>query len=145
VNNPEAQNQFPLVLVLLLATNCSMYATEPFNSLYLSNSLGQGDMPIGVYYYPEHWSPNQWERDLKHIADLGFAFTHFAEFAWQKTSCSPMFLKQRSTPGSITGIMQKKENPMFGVDCDCVAYPQGTGSLRNEVVDQLVIFIRFTN
>lgn len=72
----------PLVLVLLLATNCSMYATGPFNSLYLSNSLGQGDMPIGVYYYPEHWSPGQWERDLKHIADLGFAFTHFAEFAW---------------------------------------------------------------
>lgn len=39
-------------------------------------------MPFGVYYYPEQWSSSQWERDLKHIADLGFEFTHFAEFAW---------------------------------------------------------------
>jgi beta-galactosidase len=42
----------------------------------------QNLMPIGVYYYPEHWNPDQWERDLKHIADLGFTFTHFGEFAW---------------------------------------------------------------
>jgi len=39
-------------------------------------------MPIGAYYYPEHWSPNQWQRDLKKMAELGFEFTHFAEFAW---------------------------------------------------------------
>lgn len=36
----------------------------------------------GVYYYPEHWPRDQWERDLKNIADLGFEFTHFGEFAW---------------------------------------------------------------
>lgn len=36
----------------------------------------------GVYYYPEHWDSSQWERDLKHIADMGFEFTHYAEFAW---------------------------------------------------------------
>lgn len=36
----------------------------------------------GVYYYPEHWDSSQWERDLKRIADMGFEFTHFAEFAW---------------------------------------------------------------
>lgn len=39
-------------------------------------------MPIGAYYYPEHWDSSQWERDIKRIADLGFEFTHFAEFAW---------------------------------------------------------------
>ena len=36
----------------------------------------------GVYYYPEHWDESQWERDFKQMHDLGFEFTHFAEFAW---------------------------------------------------------------
>lgn len=36
----------------------------------------------GVYYYPEHWDPSQWERDFKNMAAMGFEFTHFAEFAW---------------------------------------------------------------
>jgi len=36
----------------------------------------------GVYYYPEHWDPSQWERDIKNIASLGFEFIHVAEFAW---------------------------------------------------------------
>lgn len=39
-------------------------------------------MPVGAYYYPEHWDKSQWERDIKRIAELGFSFTHFAEFAW---------------------------------------------------------------
>lgn len=37
---------------------------------------------IGVYYYPEHWPENQWERDLENISRLGFEFVHFGEFAW---------------------------------------------------------------
>jgi beta-galactosidase len=37
---------------------------------------------VGVYYYPEHWDESQWERDFKNMADMGFEFTHFAEFAW---------------------------------------------------------------
>lgn len=41
-------------------------------------------MPVGAYYYPEHWSEKQWERDIKRIAELGFGFTHFAEFAWSR-------------------------------------------------------------
>ncbi len=36
----------------------------------------------GAYYYPEHWDESQWERDLKNMHDMGFEFTHFAEFAW---------------------------------------------------------------
>ena len=36
----------------------------------------------GVYYYPEHWNESQWERDFKQMHELGFEFTHFAEFAW---------------------------------------------------------------
>ncbi len=37
---------------------------------------------VGVYYYPEHWDEGQWDRDLKKIAEMGFEFTHFGEFAW---------------------------------------------------------------
>jgi len=39
-------------------------------------------MKIGVYYYPEHWPERQWARDLGKMAELGFEFTHFGEFAW---------------------------------------------------------------
>ncbi|NJK94641.1 MAG: hypothetical protein HC905_06700 [Bacteroidales bacterium] len=39
-------------------------------------------MPVGAYYYPEHWEQHQWSRDLKRMAELGFSFTHMAEFAW---------------------------------------------------------------
>ncbi len=36
----------------------------------------------GSYYYPEHWPENLWEADLKRMAELGFEYTHYAEFAW---------------------------------------------------------------
>lgn len=36
----------------------------------------------GVYYYPEAWNPDQWNRDFKNMSAMGFEFTHFAEFAW---------------------------------------------------------------
>ncbi|MFW5699668.1 MAG: beta-galactosidase [Bacteroidota bacterium] len=50
----------------------------------VGSSLGENIMPVGVYYYPEQWSENQWERDLERLADEGFEFTHFGEFAWAK-------------------------------------------------------------
>ncbi|MDA3879390.1 MAG: beta-galactosidase [Prolixibacteraceae bacterium] len=37
---------------------------------------------VGAYYYPEHWDEYQWDRDLEKMAEMGFEFTHFAEFAW---------------------------------------------------------------
>ena len=36
----------------------------------------------GAYYYPEHWDESQWERDFRKMREMGFEFTHFAEFAW---------------------------------------------------------------
>jgi beta-galactosidase len=39
-------------------------------------------MPIGSYYYPEQWPHEYWARDLKKMAEVGFDFTHFGEFAW---------------------------------------------------------------
>ncbi|WP_291909052.1 beta-galactosidase [Chitinophaga sp. CB10] len=42
-----------------------------------------GDLiTTGIYYYPEHWDEKLWERDIRHIADMGFEFVHLAEFAW---------------------------------------------------------------
>lgn len=38
----------------------------------------------GIYYYPEHWNENQWERDIRKISEMGFEFVHIAEFAWYK-------------------------------------------------------------
>lgn len=42
----------------------------------------KGLMTVGSYYYPEQWPKSQWERDIKKLAETGFDFTHFAEFAW---------------------------------------------------------------
>ncbi len=39
-------------------------------------------MPIGSYYYPEQWPHQYWARDIKKMAEVGFDFTHFGEFAW---------------------------------------------------------------
>jgi beta-galactosidase len=39
-------------------------------------------MNIGVYYYPEAWPTNQWERDIRNIKGLGLEFVHMGEFAW---------------------------------------------------------------
>lgn len=36
----------------------------------------------GVYYYPEAWPKDQWQRDLTNMAKMGFEFTHIGEFAW---------------------------------------------------------------
>jgi beta-galactosidase len=39
-------------------------------------------MTFGSYYYPEHWPKQYWARDLKKMAEVGFEFTHYGEFAW---------------------------------------------------------------
>lgn len=65
---------FFCLLFLLACPNTASQSIIPSTSL----------MPVGAYYYPEHWAPEQWERDLKRMAELGFEFTHLAEFAWAK-------------------------------------------------------------
>lgn len=58
-------------------------ADKQENILKNENFFKKSDlMKFGVFYYPEQWSENQWERDLNNIAKLGFDFTHFAEFSW---------------------------------------------------------------
>ena len=62
----------------LLLLCCSTIQAQVKQSYFPAQDL----MRAGTYYYPEQWPKSQWQRDLKNIHDLGFEFTHFAEFAW---------------------------------------------------------------
>lgn len=66
------------VLAIFTLTQLStVYAQNP-QRFFPKSDL----MTIGSYYYPEQWPRSQWERDLKKLAETGFEFTHFGEFAW---------------------------------------------------------------
>lgn len=86
------QNTFiaKILFSIILFTNCNLvptFAQEKKAPVLESKNpqrfFSKADlMQIGVYYYPEQWPREQWERDLNNIKKLGFEFTHFAEFAW---------------------------------------------------------------
>jgi len=61
--------------LLLLLVCCDAFSQQQF---FPKKDL----MTIGTYYYPEQWPRQYWDRDFKKMADLGFEFTHFGEFAW---------------------------------------------------------------
>jgi len=69
-----------LVLLLLIIISVSSLKSQEANRFFPENDL----ITTGIYYYPEHWNENQWERDIKKISDMGFEFVHVAEFAWYK-------------------------------------------------------------
>ena len=69
--------------ILLLLTVVSIFYNKV--SAQTTTWFDDSDLCLtGVYYYPEHWDESQWERDFKKMSELGFEFTHFAEFAWQQ-------------------------------------------------------------
>lgn len=68
------KTRFPLLLCALLMSIGIQAQTKWFDDKDLTLT--------GVYYYPEHWDESQWERDFRQMHELGFEFTHFAEFAW---------------------------------------------------------------
>jgi beta-galactosidase len=68
----------PLILILLILE--SPVKAQDANSFFPEKDL----ITTGIYYYPEHWNENQWERDIKKISDMGYEFVHIAEFAWFK-------------------------------------------------------------
>ncbi len=37
---------------------------------------------IGVYYYPEQWPREDWEKDIRKMKSMGMHHVHMAEFAW---------------------------------------------------------------
>lgn len=61
--------------MLLSGVNATLQKAEKF---FPATNL----MPVGAYYYSEHWDRTQWSRDLTRSAELGFSFIHMAEFAW---------------------------------------------------------------
>ncbi|MFD2585162.1 beta-galactosidase [Pedobacter vanadiisoli] len=69
------------LIALLLSTLCGATVKSQTASAYFPE---KDLITTGIYYYPEHWKENQWERDIKKIADMGYEFVHLAEFAWFK-------------------------------------------------------------
>ncbi|MDD2798446.1 MAG: beta-galactosidase [Bacteroidales bacterium] len=63
----------------LLATLLLSFASFTFAQQFFSP---EKMVETGVYYYPEAWNPSQWDRDFQKMEDMGFEFTHMAEFAW---------------------------------------------------------------
>ena len=70
-----------LAILLFLAIFSGLTVkSQDVNSFFPEKNL----ITTGIYYYPEHWNENQWERDIKKISDMGYEFVHIAEFAWFK-------------------------------------------------------------
>ncbi len=68
-----------VLLTTMLIPGLTLKSQE-VNSFFPEKEL----ITTGIYYYPEHWNENQWERDIKKISDMGYEFVHIAEFAWFK-------------------------------------------------------------
>jgi beta-galactosidase len=109
----------------------------------------------GIYYYPEHWSESQWERDIKQIAAMGFEFVHLAEFAWFKmepvegkydfnwldkvvTLCSKYHLKiVMCTPSATAPAWMRVKYPeTYNMDGHYIRGENGTRGL-NSIVNPL--------
>src|SRR5215217_2052167 len=65
-------------LIVLALLSSSLGFSQSAQRFFPKEKLTQ----TGVYYYPEHWPENQWEREIKNIAKLGFEYIHMSEFAW---------------------------------------------------------------
>jgi len=73
-------NKYTIPLLIIV-----MFSGFTVKSQDISRFFPEKDLiTTGIYYYPEHWNENQWERDIKKISDMGFEFVHLAEFAWFK-------------------------------------------------------------
>lgn len=68
-----------ILCAIMLITGFTV-KSQTFNRFFPDKEL----ITTGIYYYPEHWNENQWERDIKKISEMGFEFVHLAEFAWFK-------------------------------------------------------------
>ncbi len=64
-----------LFIPLLILCSIGNYAQQSF---FKPEKM----VETGIYYYPEAWKSEQWERDIKKISEMGFEFIHLAEFAW---------------------------------------------------------------
>ena len=55
------------ILVIITILISGLNATSQVGNRFFPEK----DLTItGIYYYPEHWNENQWERDIKKIAGM---------------------------------------------------------------------------
>jgi len=73
-------NLVKLLAFVFAIVLCNKAKSQDTNAFFPEKDL----ITTGIYYYPEHWPEDQWERDIKKISDMGFEFVHLAEFAWFK-------------------------------------------------------------
>lgn len=66
------------ILFALVTSFAMIINAQDANRFFQQKEL----MTVGSYYYPEHWPKEYWAKDLKKMAEVGFEFTHFGEFAW---------------------------------------------------------------
>jgi beta-galactosidase len=72
-----------LALVVIWTALASRISGQPSPVLSANHYFPPEEMmSIGVYYYPEAWPKEQWERDIANIKRFGFEFIHVGEFAW---------------------------------------------------------------
>lgn len=64
-----------LTIVTIIASN--LYSQDA-SRFFPEDKL----MTLGTFYYPEHWSEDQWNRDFANMAKMGFEYVHMAEFSW---------------------------------------------------------------
>jgi beta-galactosidase len=69
-----------LTALIIATVLCTSIAAQKSQRFFPDSEL----ITTGVYYYPEHWPSNEWERDIKNISGMGFEFVHMAELAWQE-------------------------------------------------------------
>ncbi|QJB31929.1 beta-galactosidase [Chitinophaga oryzae] len=69
-----------LLLWLLVVLTVSQAFSRQDHPFFPAKRL----ITTGIYYYPEHWDPHLWERDIKRMSEMGFEFVHLAEFAWSR-------------------------------------------------------------
>lgn len=71
-------NRSLLLLISVLFLNTQALLAQSAGNYFPKQNM----MTIGTYYYPEHWPREQWATDIRKMAEVGFEFTHFGEFAW---------------------------------------------------------------
>lgn len=70
--------KYAIQLLLVSLMSATTASAQQIDRFFPEKDL----ITTGIYYYPEHWKEDQWERDIARIAQMGFTFVHLAEFAW---------------------------------------------------------------
>ncbi|GHU15902.1 beta-galactosidase [Spirochaetia bacterium] len=48
----------------------------------MTRLMQQEQIPLGICYYPEHWSRDLWQDDLRRMKDAGISIIRIGDYAW---------------------------------------------------------------